>query len=298
MKKRQCRKMQLGAIVLGIVIGFIGCKKEDFSEGRKSIPPSGFVYIPSGNFSMGSSLQLDSYAQKDETPQHDISMSGFYLSTKELTVGQFKKFVEAGYDYDTIANKPTWLDGSKSWLSDAHPMVNISWRDVAYYCNWLSEKEGLRPCYIFTGVTVKTDFSNNGYRLPTEAEWEYACRAGQIKPYTVQNQGKDTILLTEANYGNIVGKTTPVGSYAPNAFGLYDMHGNVWEWCNDVYDSTYYSKPEARQPNPQGPTVGIEHTIRGGWWNRKAYDMRSSNRYPVHFNYRGFDIGCRIAKSL
>ncbi len=296
MQKKQLTTMRIGIIGLLIISVLFSCRKKNIPKIFN--PPEGFMYIPaSTNAMVGNSADKDPYMQPDEGPEHTLVLKDFFLSKYEVTVGEFKKFVAAGYNYDTVANMPTWDNGLKGWLSDKHPMVFVSWKDAAYYCNWLSELEGLQPCYMFTGMKIKCDFDRNGYRLPTEAEWEYACRAGQTKPYTVGNQGRDTLLPTEANYGNIIGTTTPVDSYTPNGFGLYNMHGNVWEWCYDFYDSAYYSKPESGIPNATGPSTGNTHVFRGGWWHNKVQDTRSANRYYAEDNYRGYDVGFRVARN-
>ena len=230
------------------------------------------VYIPPGEFMMGSpskELQRGS----DEGPQHQVKItSGFYMGTTEVT--QFQ--------YEQIMNKnPSHFKGQNN------PVEMVSWYDVVEFCKKLSEKEG------------KT------YRLPTEAEWEYACRAGTTTPFYTG----ETISTDQANYdGNYFygngakgvcrKRTIDVGSFPPNAFGLYDMHGNVKEWCQDWYDGNYYSTSPTT--DPQGPFPGFDRmrVIRGGSWCNVPWGCRSADRVQGKPVDRGSSGGFRILLDL
>jgi formylglycine-generating enzyme required for sulfatase activity len=180
------------------------------------------------------------------------------------------------------------------------PVESISWFDAVIFCNKLSERDGLTQVYVLEGTSVMWDKSANGYRLPTEAEWEYACRAGTDTPF---NTGSN-ITPDQANfdgnypYGNnaqgvFLEMTAPVGSYPPNAWGLYDMHGNVFEWCWDFH--AYYERGVQNDPN--GPTSGSFRVIRGGSWVNGALAIRSASRgiyVPSEGNER---IGFRLARN-
>ena len=240
--------------------------------------------VPAGSFRMGSTesgADLEAIFQapagrfSDEQPTHAVKISRpFYMAAHETTVGQFRKFVEeTGHTMRPqpaatarLSDKAEFAGGT--WLkpgfaqSDKHPVVSVSWQDATAFCRWLSSKEG------------KT------YRLPTEAEWEYACRAGAtgrfqygddpralVKVANVLDQAAKTAYpqwpsALDANDGHV--HTSPVGSFTANRFGLYDMHGNVWEWCQDWYDAKYYSKSPAG--DPIGPARGDRRLFRGGCW--------------------------------
>jgi formylglycine-generating enzyme required for sulfatase activity len=232
-------------------------------EAKNGRPRMEWVAIPAGTFMMGSP---DSEAMRvsDEGPQHQVTLSGFKMSKYELTFAQYDAFCEA-----TGRSKPD----DNGWGRGNRPVINVSWDDANDFAEWM------------------------GCRLPTEAEWEYACRAGTSTPF---NTG-DCLSTIQANYdGNypylncIIGtwlkKTMPVGSYAPNAWGLYDMHGNVEEWCRDWYGDY----PSASQNNPAGPASGSVRVTRGGTHIVSGHHCRSAIRgrwIPVYYNaYHGFRL--------
>jgi formylglycine-generating enzyme required for sulfatase activity len=232
--------------------------------------PAGMVFIQSGTFMMGSHT-TETNRDSDET-QHSVTISkGFYMGKYEVTQ---KEWVEV------MGTNPSY------WKGDNLPVEGVSWNDAIDYCNKRSVKEGLTPAYTVSGSTVAWNKSATGYRLPSEAEWEYACRAGTITAY---NTGL-SITTSQANCNYNIGKTTTVGSYAANAWGLYDMHGNVWELCWDWYGS--YSS--GVQTDPTGAVSGANRVLRGGSWYDFASDLRSANRGnntpSISYNYRGFRL--------
>jgi formylglycine-generating enzyme required for sulfatase activity len=145
-----------------------------------------------------------------------------------------------------------------TFKGDNMPVENVSWYDAVEYCNRLSKREKLTPAYTISGTNIRWNRNANGYRLPTEAEWEYACRAGTTTEYNME----DYISESMADYDNVTG-TVPAGSYAPNTFGLYDMHGSVMEWCWDWYDDKYNT---SELNNPLGASSGFGRVIRNGCW--------------------------------
>ncbi len=274
------------------------------------------VLIPAGEFLMGSDetpeVLAKAYPQYDparfkqlgdEAPVHKVRISRpFFLGRHEVTVGQFTKYLQAsgnvpesisdgtgGYGYNPAYDPKKTARGDAfegrdpkySWHNpgfkqgDDHPVLNVTWHDAVKLCEWLSRTEGKK------------------YRLPTEAEWEYACRAGTRTRY--HNGDAPEALLQVANVFDadskqnwpqwqkfaLTGKdgfafTAPVGSFAPNAFGLYDMHGNAWEWCADWHSETYYA--ESPVNDPQGPAAGEVRVRRGGSWHTWPFYARASYR--------------------
>ncbi|MBN1803683.1 MAG: SUMF1/EgtB/PvdO family nonheme iron enzyme [Sedimentisphaerales bacterium] len=210
------------------------------------------IKIPEGWFNMGSS---DS---PDESPVHKVWVDSFWMDSCEVVQTQFKKF--------QISDPSHFKDPN-------NPLEQINWTDAAMFCNERSLAEGLEPCY--NEETWQCNFDVDGYRLPTEAEWEYACRAGTTTKFSFGNNLKN--LKDHAWFaGNSSGKTHLVGQKNPNPWGLYDMHGNVSEWCNDYYSDSYYKNSE--QKNPRGPAKGEERVLRGGAWNSGPDSCRSSYR--------------------
>ena len=223
------------------------------------------VLIPAGPFEMGDSKNEPEEWMKRSRPVHTVQLDAFYMDVHEVTVGQFREFVDqSGYKYGS-----NWDEVARFSPSDDHPMIYVSWHDAVAYCQWA------------------------GKRLPTEAEWEYAARGGLIgKRYP----WGDEIIHDDANYRGTGGKdqwdetTAPVGSFRPNGYGLHDMAGNVWEWCADWYDSDYYSKSPLR--NPQGPSSGNRRVLRGGSWGSSSLSLRAASRFVRDpsgtFTFNGF----------
>ncbi|MDB5339502.1 MAG: pknB 29, partial [Planctomycetaceae bacterium] len=245
-----------------------------------------FNLIPAGKFRMGTppeEMKLLSEQNKDEGfnhmllkegPEHDVEISQpFYLGTTEVTIGQFRLFVKANPDYDLGA--PGW-DQAAFPQTDEHPVVQVSWHHAQKFCNWLSDKEGQR------------------YRLPTEAEWEYSCRAGKSgHRYCFGNE--DAELPNYAWYrANQSGGTHPVGQKLPNAWGLYDMHGNVFEHCQDWRDHDYYKYSPVR--DPQGPNTGTHRVTRGGGWYFAADHCRNAFHSWLAPHERRDHVGFRVVR--
>ena len=312
------RTLSLPALTLLLLLGF---SQTAFSKPAKPQPLTNslgmtLMRIPAGSFRMGSDESVarlqKAYplaererleALKDEAPVHRVRIShAFYMGQTEVTVGQFRRFLQVsdyvpeseadgtgGYGYNPDYDPAKSVRGDAfegrnprySWRNpgfaqdDSHPVVNITWNDAQALARWLSEKEGRH------------------YRLPTEAEWEYAARAGTRTRY--HSGDAPLTLLKVANTFDASAKplwpkfaanalagndgfafTAPVASFRPNAFGLYDMHGNAWEWTNDWYGEDYYA--HSPTTDPQGPKEGHVYVRRGGSWHTWALYARASYR--------------------
>lgn len=256
--------------------------------------PEEFVLVHGGTFQMGSPEE-EAWRSEDEV-QHTVTVSDFYMSAYELTQAEYQEITG---------------ENPSSFLGEDLPAENIFWLDAVSYCNARSEREGLTPVYTVDGSDVTWARSADGYRLPTEAEWEYACRAGTTTPFNTET----SISAEESNYyghypyeiednyfsqGNLTTKpgeyrqtTVPVTSFSPNQWGLYNMHGNVGEWVWDYYGA--YSTEE--QTDPTGTETGTLRVYRGGGWNDFAQNMRSAYRAALAGDKGSFNIGIRLVRN-
>jgi acetoin utilization deacetylase AcuC-like enzyme/formylglycine-generating enzyme required for sulfatase activity len=253
-------KLTAGILFLILFILFgMSCKKtDDYGTPKKPkviTMKSGLemVAIPGGWFEMGSEN-----GGPDERPVHKVRISPFWMDVYEVRQDQFKKYQ---------------LPDPSHFKSPDNPLEQINWTDAALYSNERSLAEGLEPCY--DEETWDCNFAANGYRLPTEAEWEYACRAGTSTEYSFGNN-KAKLRTFGWCVDNSSGKTHPGGQKQPNPWGLYDMHGNVAEWCNDLYAGNYYG--QSSEKDPRGPKEGKERVLRGGSWKSSAETCRSAYR--------------------
>jgi len=252
---------------------FLSIRDSIFSKSSGTSEPSipsidGMVYIPSGYFNMGST------AKNTESPTHQVKIDSFYMDINEVTVYEYLRFCKA--TRRRMPKQPEWSD-------EDHPVVNITWKDAQAFAHW------------------------NGKRLPTEAEWEYAARSNQSgTKYAINPKN-----IYRGSYGNIADESilriklrfpikeryddgyiysAPAGSFPPNVFGIFDLEGNVLEWCADWYNQDYYKNSE--KINPKGPEKGNYKIIRGASWNRSGEYLRSTYRswYPTAcaFNFLGF----------
>ena len=244
----------------------VGCGKDEKQNPVSSAIPNDMVLIPAGSFRMGD-VTGNGLSSTDELPVHQVTVSHrFLMSRTEVTQGQWKA---------VMGSNPSSFSG------DSLPVEQVTWYDAVDYCNHRSAKEHLAPCYSSRDTGIKCNFSANGYRLPTEAEWEYACRGGTETDFYTGNMtgssGGDSALNLACWYNaNSGGTTHKVGSKNPNAFGLFDMHGNVWEWCWDWYADAYPSSNSVT--DPRGPATGAYRVLRGGSWYYSAYYCRSADR--------------------
>ncbi|MEO1416237.1 MAG: formylglycine-generating enzyme family protein [Bacteroidota bacterium] len=257
--------------------------------------PADMVYVKGGTFTMGSP-ESEEGRGTNET-QHRVTVSDFLIGKYEVTFEEYDAFCNA-----TGKKK----SDDESWGRNHRPAINVSWYDAIEYCNWRSQQEDLEPFYTINKFSKKVtvNWNSKGYRLPTEAEWEYSARGGG-KAIMFGN-GKNILDHSEANFdasgsykmnasrrGTYRRKTVPVGSLnAPNVLGLHDMAGNAYEWCWDWY-GTY---PTSAQTDPQGPMSGGSRVLRGGSWGSYPQFCRIANRYRHTPTYRNNNIGFRLSR--
>jgi formylglycine-generating enzyme required for sulfatase activity len=227
------------------------------------------VHIKGGTFWMGSPESEE--GRSNAEVRHRVTVSSFNIGKYEVTQREYQAL---------MGTNPSNNKG------DNLPVERVTWYDAVEYCNALSRQEGLTPAYTVQGTVVTWNRKASGYRLPTEAEWEYACRAGTTTAYNTGSSISDS----QANYRS--SGTKPVGTYAPNAWGLYDMHGNVWEWCWDRYGD-YAS---GAQTDPTGAASGAYRVIRGGSWVNFAQIVRSAHRYDYVPSYWSYYLGFRLVR--
>jgi formylglycine-generating enzyme required for sulfatase activity len=218
----------------------------------------GMVYVPGGEFMMGTDR-----GNPDEAPAHRVRLGAYLMDKFEVTHQMFAKA--------QLPNPSHWQD------SPVKPVERVRWRDAKRYCNERSLMERLKPCYNEKTVDWDCDYSANGYRLPTEAEWEYACRAGTEGPYDFGRPDRLRQYAWMAE--NSDQKTHPAGQKKPNGFGICDLYGNVSEWCEDVYSPTYYKESPADDPHgPPNPGKDVKRVIRGGSWKSSPDQCRATAR--------------------
>jgi formylglycine-generating enzyme required for sulfatase activity len=298
-----CSRIFLAAFIVAVLSGCSDKKQKTAGDATSESPsdqqpfPSDkeftnsigmkLVLIPSGEFMMGSP-ETEKEHWDHEVPQHKVKITKpFYMGIYHVTKNQYAAFInDSGYKPKPLAgdsDDEEFADWKSVGFEQAgdHPVVNVSWIDAQTFCKWLSKKEG------------------RTYRLPTEAQWEYACRAGTTTPFAFG----ETISTNDVNYdGNYVygngkkgeyrRKTTPVGSFKPNAWGLYDMHGNAWELCQDGFDEHFYQN--SPMIDPTGPENYRVRVSRGGSWSGTPWNCRSAFRWWGINNEGHTDRGFRV----
>lgn len=296
------------------------------SRRKTDIPPMVLVY--GGTFQMG--------AQNggiDNRPVHTIRVDDFYIGKLEVTFKEFAQFTDAT-DYVTDAERRDssqlvkqgfWgFQAGVNWRHDEtgqirsvtellHPVIHVSWNDAIAYCNWLSEQHDLQPVYTILQDGVKVNWNANGYRLPTEAEWEYAARDGgrevRWSGLEAPNKSYNSSLQLIGNYcdrscvfpwkkrlySDDYALSAPVGAYQPNDLGIYDMSGNVQEWCWDYYETDFYARSPAI--NPTGPLSGAFKVLRGGSWGSPSEELECTHRKFEHPDRTSAAIGFRLCRN-
>ena len=246
-----------------------------------------FVRIPEGSFVMGS--PRTELGRDEDELQHPVTISmSLYLQTKEVTQSQWEKI---------MGRNPSQLKGCGANC----PVELVTWGDAIEFCNRLSELEGLRAAYRIVENDTIWEREAEGYRLPTEAEWEYACRARTTTPFYTGEITRTSIEKIDPSldragwyFANAIG-TSPVGLKEPNGWGLYDMHGNVWEWCWDWYGTSY---PTSQVKDPAGPLAGSRRVVRGGSWYGDAKSCRSAERIGYAPTGKNYSLGLRVCRSI
>ena len=282
--------------------------------------PAGMVLIPACAFVMGDAFGPEGYGQ--ELPVHTNTISAFYMDATEVTKAKWDEV------YDWAETNGYSFDNSGSGKATNHPVQTVNWYDCVKWANARSEMAGLSPCYLAeatTGTVYRAgavaptcDWYANGYRLPTEAEWEKAARGGAPGTRFAWT-GVDTISHARANYrangsaysydvssytndtyhpdyhSNPTPYTSPVGSFAPNGYGLYDMAGNLYEWCWDWYSSSYYASSPGT--DPRGPGSDTDRVGRGSAWTGRAFDCRVAYRYHYSPDFESSYLGFRLVRA-
>lgn len=251
---------------------------------------TGMILINGGSFLMGSP---EGEGEKSEHPQHIVKLDDFYMDIYSVTHRNYE---------DLMGINPSIYKGDGNL-----PVENVTWYDAVLYCNARSKRDGLELVYRFNSMkgiagdgcagldNLETDFNKRGYRLPTEAEWEYACRSGTTTRYYWGEEMDGDYAWWEMNSGQ---RTQPVDAKKPNAWGLYDMCGNIQEWCNDWHGEKYYA--ESPEHSPKGPDSGKTRVLRGGSWypyQDGGAHLRSANRSSNFPDYRrdAYGFRCVIA---
>jgi formylglycine-generating enzyme required for sulfatase activity len=236
-----------------------------------------FVPVEGGSFTMGSPAN-EPGRKSDEGPQHQVTVKSFDMGKYEVSQREWRELMG---------------NNRSTFRGDNLPVENVNWYEAIEYCNRRSVREGLTPAYHGSGDSITCDWNANRYRLPTEAEWEYASKGGSsaLRAYMYAGSGD---LDAVAWYSGNSGRTThPVGTKAPNELGIYDLSGNVAEWCWDWYGE-YHS---GAQTNPAGPASGADRVVRGGIYEYGWQGARSSSRSYIAPDYRDANIGFRLVRS-
>jgi formylglycine-generating enzyme required for sulfatase activity len=284
------------------------------------------VFVEGGSFRMGNEYEG---GDEDERPVHGVELDPYFIGRCEVTVGEFREFIEStgymttaeqGEGASVFIGNRVEKNPDASWKNpyfdqdDSHPVVCVSWYDAVEYCNWRSRSEGLTPCYRGSGDSIICDFTANGYRLPTEAEWEYAARSRGMSVKYAWGDGlpfikgmpagntRDEAAHREWNLDNYwegyddgFAYTAPAGFFAPNSLGVHDVSGSVYEWCWDWYGETYYAESPA--VNPTGPPTGEMHACRDAGYAcsiaSECVASRGKGKPTLTFSWGGF----RVARS-
>ena len=280
-------------LLTGMFCFLVACGSSDHGDdpGQTPVNPpeqpveqGDFIQISAGTFTMGSP-EDERWRETDEV-QHEVTLRSYLIGKHEITQAEYRTL---------MGSNPSHFEG------DNRPVETVSWYDAVRYCNALSEHEGLTVAYAIDGENVRWNREANGYRLPTEAEWEYACRAGTTSPFSTgrnitveQSNWYSSYPYIEGEGGGAYRRqTVDVDEFEPNAWGLSNMHGNVSEWCWDYYGA--YGTQS--QDNPAGVETGRNRVARGGGWYDYAKHVRSAYRSVAPPDYTDYKRGFRIARN-
>jgi formylglycine-generating enzyme len=300
-------KLLYQLLILTLVVG---CSSNKMIEIRDS---NIMILISGGTFSMGDYVLETSFdTKKNEKFPHPVILTDFEISKYEITYKEYMKFAN-----ETNSNYPCWINEGdlynletgiysnykkiEKYISEDHPIVGITWFNALNFCNWKSIQEGYEPCYtIDTYYKATCNWDSDGYRLPTEAEWEYAAKGG-LETRKYQYSGGVRYSHVAWFIDNSLSKLNFVGQKKSNELNLNDMSGNVKEWCWDYYDPNYYKEFKAVSNvveirNPTGPIFGKSRSIRGGSWKTQAIPI--TNREKESPIKHDIDLGFRIVRSI
>ncbi len=276
------------------------------------------VKVEGSTFQMGNPFtEATKKGDADEKPVHSVTLSSYYIGKYEVTVKEYKEFINdktVNEFSDHIHKLPSipdsaWLavhpDTKKYWATlnmswwgwvDQYPMQNVTWFDAVAYCNWLSSKLGLEKCYYLNAdFAIYCDFTKNGYRLPTEAEWEFAARGGTKSKsfrYSGSDSPSDVAWYDETT---LLKGPQKIGTKTANELGIFDMSGNVWEWCYDYYSPYYYAN--SPKENPVNESSTGQKVLRGGSWHYAVDCTTVTTRDGPYPAFTNFMYGFRLAKN-
>ena len=263
------------------------------------------ILVEGGSFDMGSST-----GDADEKPVHKVTLSSFYICEHELTVSEYMEYTAAAGKKMPNPPDDEWLEThpetkkfytspTKKWWGwkENYPMHNVTWYDAIDYCNWRSQKEGLEKCYSKNeDGGWDCDLGKKGYRLPTESEWEFAARGGKLSSgfaYAGSGNSKEVAWYDETT---LLSGPKAIKQKKANELGLYDMSGNVWEWCNDYYTKDYY-KYSNNSTNPMNSKAQPYRVIRSGGWHYQGSFATITSRDGPEATYTNYNYGFRLARS-
>lgn len=268
-------------LIVATMLFLISCEDNSTKSTHANID-SKLVFVPGGTFTMG---RTTGEGNPRELPTHQVTLNSFYISKHQVTQAEYLAVMGANPEQPY-----------NNGVGDNHPVYHVSWYDAVEYCNAKSAQDGLSKCYSYNGTNWKCNFNANGYRLPTESEWEYAARGATNVPDYLYSGSDDleNVAWYDATFDD---PTHPVGWKAPNGLGLFDMSGNVWEWCYDLYSD--YS--EGAETNPIGPLFLIGENYgrvkRGGAASRFTTWYRVVARSYQKSSSESSSTGFRIARS-